>query len=316
MIFNHVCKIKNIAMLTIALLTVTVHAQTVKIVSNLPTGSAPDTIARKLSDILSAKWKTPVLVDNRPGASGAIALEHYVTQPADGNTILMLDGGAWSTMPILYDKEDQFAKLEVLAPVYSNNWVVFTNSKVQTLSDLRTAIKNKPFYGSWGIGSAGHFCGLEVARVLGVTVTHVPYKEYGQWFADTVNGELAFSCGSTGSTEQYRNSSKINWLAITSERRDPKFADVPTGQEFFGSKFSVVRGQITFFTNKSAPLDRTNQMQIDIAQALQTPGMKESIEAIRGNPWTGTNAEFSQFISRSIATMRQLIVQNNIQVIK
>ena len=303
-----------IKLLTTLLLVATVHAQPVRIVSNLPTGSAPDTIARKLSDILSAKWNTPVVIDNRPGAAGAVALEYYINQPADGNTILMLDGGAWSTMPILYDKEDRFAKLQVLAPVYSNDWVVFTNSKIKTLADLRAIIKDKPFYGSWGIGSAGHLCGIEVARILGVSVTHVPYKEYGQWFADVANGELAYSCGSTGSTEQYRNSGKLNWLALTSDHRDPAFADVPTGREFFGPKFSVIRGQITFFTNKAAPTDKTKQMQIDIARALQTTEMKESIEAIRGKPWTGTNIEFAQFISRSIAIVQQLISQYNIRV--
>ena len=182
--------IKLIATLALA---ASAHAQPVRIVTNIPVGSAPDTVARKLADVLSTKWKTTVIVENRPGASGVIAIEYYNNQPADGNTILMLDSGAWSTMPILYNKEDQFAKLQPLVPIYSNDWVIFANSRIQTLADLRAAIKDRPFYGSWGIGSAGHLCGIEVARVLGVPATHVPYKEYGQWFADIANGELAFS---------------------------------------------------------------------------------------------------------------------------
>lgn len=305
---------KNILKFLITLLLVAqAHAEPVRIISNLPVGSAPDTVVRKLAEVLAIKWSKSVVIENRPGAAGAVALEYYVNEPANSNNILMLDHGAWSVMPVLVNKEDRFAKLQVLAPFYSNDWVIFTNSKIQTLADLRTAINNKPFYGSWGVGSAGHFCGLEVARILGVTITHVPYKEYGQWFADVVNSELAFSCGSPGSTVQYRNNGKLNWLAFTSNQRNLVFADVPTAREFFGTKFNLSRGQITFFINKTTPTDQIKQMQFDIAQALQTPEIKESIELVHGKLWTENADEFNRFIVKTINDNRQIIKQQGIQ---
>jgi len=296
------------------LLVASAHAEPVRIVLNLPTGSAPDTVARKLAEVLTIKWNTPVLIENRPGAAGVVALNYYVNEPASNHTILMLDHGAWSTMPILYNKEEQFAKLQVLAPFYSNDWVIFTNNKIRTLDDLRTIIKDRPFYGSWGVGSAGHFCGIEVAKMLGLSVTHVPYKEYSQWFADVAGGELAFSCGSIGSTKQYRNSGKLNWLATTAEKQDPAFPDVPTAQEFFGDKFNISNGQIAFFINKSIAKDKAKQIQIDIMQALQTPEVKEIVEIVHGKIWTRNANEFNRFIIKTINDNRKFIEQQGIQV--
>ena len=303
-----------LGVLVTMLLAISVQAQTIKIVSNLPAGSAPDTVTRRLAEVISAKWNTPIVIDNRPGAAGVVALDHYLNEPADGNTILMLDGGAWSTMPILYNKEDKFARLQTLAPLYSNEWVLIANSRVKTLDDLRSAIKNKPFYGSWGIGSAGHFCGIEVARVLGVTTTHVPYKEYGQWFADVVNGELAYSCSSIGSTEQYRNSGKLNWLALTARERDPGFPEIPTTRELLGPEFHMNSAFITFFVHDAAPSAKVRLIRAEIARALQTPEMREALKFVRGKSWTGTHDEFDRFIVKTIADNRRLIKQADIRV--
>lgn len=300
--------------LAMMLLAVSVQAQTIRIVSNLPAGSGPDTVARRLADTLSAKWRTPVVVDNRPGAAGVVALEYYATLPADGNTILMLDGGAWGTMPILYNKEDKFNHLQTLAPLYSNEWVLITNNKIKTLTDLRNAIQSRPFYGSWGIGSAGHFCGIEVARVLGVTATHVPYKEYGQWFADVVNGDLAYSCSSIGSTEQYRNSGKLNWLALTAHERDAGYPEVPTTREFLGPQFHMNSAFITFFVHDAAPSLRVRQMRADIAETLATSELQQSVQFVRGKTWSGSFDEFDRFIKKSINDNRRLIRQADIRV--
>jgi tripartite-type tricarboxylate transporter receptor subunit TctC len=300
-------------MATLAL-AASVHAQPVRIVTNIPVGSAPDTVARKLADVLSTKWKTTVIVENRTGAAGVIALEYYLSEPADGSTILMLDSGAWSTMPILYNKEDKLARLAPLTPLYSNDWVVVANNKIRTLDELRAAVRAKPFYGSWGIGSAGHLCGIEVARVLGVPATHVPYKEYGQWFADIVNGEVPFSCSSIGSTEQYRNSGKLNWLALTSDRRDAGFTDLPTTREYFGPTFYMSGGYITFFIHDAAPSTKIRMMRNDIAQTMRGPDMREATQAVRGKVWPGTTDEFTQFISKTIEYNRSLIKKYDIRV--
>ena len=288
--------------------------QAIKIVTNIPVGSAPDTVARKLADALSTKWKTPVIVDNRVGAGGVIALEHYLNEPADGNAILMLDSGAWSTTPILYNKEDKLARLAPLTPLYSNDWVVVANNKIRTLDELRAAVRAKPFYGSWGIGSAGHLCGLEVTRILGIPATHVPYKEYGQWFADIVNGELPFSCSSIGSTEQYRNSGKLNWLALTSDKRDPVFTGMPTTREFFGPTFYMSGGYITFFIHETAPSAKNRMLRDDIAQAMRSPELREATATVRGKIWPGTTDEFTDFVSKTIDYNRRLIKRLDIRV--
>ena len=201
-----------------------------------------------------------------------------------------------------------------MAPLYSNEWVLITNNKIKTLDDLRATIKAKPFYGSWGIGSAGHFCGIEVARVLGVITTHVPYKEYSQWFTDVINGDLAYSCSSIGSTEQYRNSGKLNWLAITARDRDAGFPEVPTTREFLGNKFHMNSAFITFFVHDNAPSLHVRQMRADIAEALATNELQQSVQFVRGKTWTGNFDDFDRFVKKSINDNRTLIKQADIRV--
>jgi len=303
-----------IKFLAVALIALSAYAEPVKIITNLPVGSGPDNITRKLAEELTNMWHVPVIVDNRPGAAGVVAIDYYLNQPADGNTILMLDAGAWGTTPIIYNKEDKFAQLQIVTPLYSSDWVVVTNNKIKTLDELRQAVKARPYFGSWGIGSAGHLCGIEVSAKLGISTTHIPYKEYGQWFVDIINGDLPFSCASIGSSEQYYKAGKINWLSITSTKPEVDLPTVPTATKFFGSTFQLDSAYAVFFINKQIDAQHVAQMRKDIKQALQNPNLKEAIKFVHGKTWNGTAEEFEQFVVKDIAYNRRVIDKLDIKI--
>jgi tripartite-type tricarboxylate transporter receptor subunit TctC len=303
-----------IKFLAVALLALSAYAEPVKIITNLPVGSGPDNITRKLAEELTNMWHVPVIVDNRPGAAGVVALEYYLNQPVDANTILMLDGGAWGTTPIIYNKEDKFAQLQIVTPLYSSDWILVANNKIKTPDDLRQAVKARPYFGSWGVGSSGHLCGIEVSAKLGIPTTHIPYKEYGQWFVDIINGDLPFSCASAGSSEQYYKAGKINWLGITSTKPDPDLPMVPTVTEFFGSTFQLDSAYAVFFINKQIDAQHVAQLRKDIKQALQTPMLKDAIKFVHGKTWNGTPEEFKQFVAKDIAYNRRVIDKLDIKI--
>lgn len=312
-------KILKFALLSL-LLTSEVYAQEirqpVRIVTNLPVASAPDVIARKMSELLTAKWAVPVIVENKPGATGVVALEYYLNDlKNDPNAILMLDFSAYTIMPTLYHKEKEIEQLKIVWPQYSNYWVVVAPPHIKTWKDLQASAKEKPFYGSWGVGSSGHFCGAEISQNLKIPGQHVAYKEYGVWFGDLANNQLTYSCSTVGSTEQYVKSGRLNWIAITAKERDPQYPDIPTIKELTGRDFKVEGGYVVFFTNTKTANIHKSALAQGIKEVLENPEIKDTIKILaRGRTWSGTAEQFETHRRKEIEVYKNLITTFNIKI--
>jgi tripartite-type tricarboxylate transporter receptor subunit TctC len=279
----------------------------VKIIINLPVGTGPDALARRLAEQLRIKWQQPVVVENRPGAAGLVALEAYLREPADGYTIYIGDAGNFTSMPILNKKENLVQQVKILAPIYLANWVVIAPKNIGSYEELKQKVGNKPFYGSWGVGSSGHLCGAELGGILKVNATHIPYKDFSSWFTDLVNGQMSYSCASIGSSEPLRKDGKLNYLAITSESRDPDLPEVPTIKELTGQDFKMSGGWIAAFIHQNAPATVTKQLEADLRSAIQTPEVMNQIKALRGKYHRVTNAEFDRQRQQEFKNYQQLI---------
>jgi len=287
---------------------------TVKIVTNLPVGSSPDGITRKVADVLSAKWHVPVVVENRPGANGVVGLEAYLKEPADGYAIYMGDFGSFVTMPTLYNKDKLVSRVRTLVPMYQNYWVIVTPKSIKNLDELKAAAKIKPYYGSWGVGTSGNICGAELSQEFKIDGVHAPYKEYGQWFSDVINGNLTFSCASVGATEQYREAGKLNYIAITADTRDPELPGVPTIKELTGKPFDAKEGWIGFFINRDVPEKYITQLEADLRSAVADKETQESIAIVRGKPWSASKEEFEHSRVTSYNKYKKLINELHITV--
>jgi tripartite-type tricarboxylate transporter receptor subunit TctC len=288
----------------------------VRIITNLPVASAPDTVARKMSKHLTDKWNVPVVIENKPGAGGVVAMEYFLNNLySDSHAILMLDSGAHITMPLLYQKEKEINQLKLVWPHYTNYWVVVAPSSTKNWRDLQISAKDKLFYGSWGVGSMGHLCGAELAQKLKINNEHVGYREFGVWFGDLANHQLAYSCSTIGSTEQYVKSGKLNWIAITAPHRDPEYPTIPTLKELTGQDFKVEGGYVVFFTHISTADDAKNKLAQGIREVLEYPDVSNSIRLLaRGKTWAGTAEQFEINRQQTISTYRELIKQFGIKV--
>jgi tripartite-type tricarboxylate transporter receptor subunit TctC len=286
----------------------------VKIIINLPVGSGPDVLARKLAEQLRIKWQQPVIIENRPGAAGLVALEAYLKEPADGYAIYIGDIGNFTSMPILNKKEDLVQQVKSLAPLYWANWVVIAPKGTTTFAGLRQKINEKPFYGSWGVGSGGHLCGAELNSVLKTKAMHIPYKDFSSWFTDLINNQLSYSCASIGSSEPLYKDGRINYVAIAGATRDPEYPNVPTIKELTGHDFKVSGGWAAVFINKNAPANITKKLEEDIKAAVQTPEVLDQIKALRGKPYKITNAEFDRQRQQEYQNYQQLIKEFGISI--
>lgn len=291
------------------------HSKPVKIITNQPIGSNPDILARKVADVLSIKLKTPVIVDNRPGAAGLVALQAYLKEPADGYTIYLGDLGNFVTMPILYKKDDLVEKMKTLAPVFTNYWVISTPAGIKNVEQLRSALKNKKTnYGSWGIGTSGHLCGIEIAQEFSADAVHIPYKEFSIWFADIVNSTLTYSCTPVGTTEQYKNSGRLNWVAITADHRDPDHPEIPTIKELTGHQLISHGGWIAFFINQNTPEAEQKYLAEKLRETLKIQEIQDFIKFATGKPINMTNEQFDRYRKKSIEEYKHTINRFNIEI--
>jgi tripartite-type tricarboxylate transporter receptor subunit TctC len=296
-----IIKLFKLLAVCIALSVATAGAQDVsnrpvKIITNLPVGASSEVLARKIADVLSVKLRTPVFVENRPGAGGLVALQAYLKEPADGYTIYLGDLGNFITMPILYKKEDLTQQMKTLAPVSTNYWAISTSGHIKTFQELKNVLdKGRSSYGSWGVGTSGHLCGAEMSQYFGADSVHVPYKEFGSWFSDLVSGTLTYSCTPIGSTLQYTKNNRLNWVAITADQRDPAYPDVPTVKELTGRQIVAHNGWIAFFINQKVPQARQQLLSEKIQETLKIVEIQEFIKSIASRPINMNNEQFDRY---------------------
>ena len=206
------------------------------LVSNLP-GGGVDITARAIGKHLTEKWSQSVVVDNRAGASGVIAMNLTAQSAPDGYTILAIAGAqlgsAAAQKKVDYDVRRAYAPITQLTSQYYL-FLVTPGLKVGSVKDLLSYAKGKPgalTFGSAGMGSMGH-AGLELMKsTAGVDIVHVPYKGIGPALIDMIGGQLHLAFVSTISSTQHVKAGRLKALAVTTLKRAQAYPDLPTMAE-------------------------------------------------------------------------------------
>jgi tripartite-type tricarboxylate transporter receptor subunit TctC len=299
-------------------LTGTAHAafpdKPVKIILQLPVGSGPDVVSRKVAEQLSIKWGQPVTIENKPGGNGIVALEAYNKEPGNGYTLLVAGVGEIITYPILTRNEKNVANLEILFPMLHSEMMLITSPKNKTLADVREAFKKNPTFGSWGVASPPHIDGLELSNYFNVKPTHVPYKDYGQWFIDVSSGQVAWSFATMASTGKLEKAGKLQYIAITGKKRDPDYPDVPTIKELTKKDIAHLKPWVAFYVNKSAPLIVQKQLVDDITEAANSEPVVDLLISMTYKPWKPTHQETLDFFAKQKSLYQTLIKQHKISI--
>ena len=310
---KHILILLSIAFLGVAQAD-TFPSKPIRIITNLPVGSAPDVFVRKVANELEKKYSAGVVVENKPGGAGIIAIEHYLSLPADGYSILYADFGAVVAMPILYNREHLIEQLRTLTNSYVTRWIVVAPAKIKTIDDLRNALKENPRFGSWGVGSGGHLCGQEVSAMLGVQTDHIPYKEQGIWFIDIINGVLPFGCTSIGSSQSYQKSGRMSYIATTGSQRDVLYPNLPTIKELTNHVFQTGEVWAPFFVNKKINPVIADKLEKDLRTVIESDLLKEQAKVLGATAWAPSGPEMSREIEKETKIYKTLIKKFNITV--
>lgn len=294
-------------------------AKPVTIVTAFAAGSGPDAVLRQVSEKLSKLWNQPVLINNKPGGGGFIAIEATQRAAADGYTLLQLDSEHLSALPHLY-KSKGFVTLntfEPVAPLFRTPFFVAvqTESKWQTMKDLASAAKaepNKVSFGSWGIGSPGHLGGEQLEQLTGTAMTHVAFREVSQLFTAVGSGDIQWSFASIPSSQGIFKAGKIRYLAVAAAKRVPQMPNVPTVTEAGGPAGFEVNSFVVLVAPKGMASDVKARINADVLKVLADPEVKARYNTFAFETITWSPEEIRKNAETKSKVYEELVRRKNI----
>jgi tripartite-type tricarboxylate transporter receptor subunit TctC len=286
----------------------------VRIITPFPVGSGPEGVVRLVADKLSRNWGKPVVVENRPGGNGFIAIDAFKRGATDGHDLIQLDNVHLSAYPHLFKKLPYDAKndFDPLLPLFKTYFFVAvgTNSKYKNVGDLIADAKANPGklnYGSWSIGNPVHLGSALFDTVNGTEMVHVVYKETTQLYTGVANGELSYALGSNATAGALYRAGKLRFIAVAAPRRIQGFNDVPTVSESGGPANFEVSGWTAIAAPKGLPKAVTDKIQRDIEKALAEPDVREKFVSFGYEPFPATRDQFNQYVQTESVRFAEVI---------
>jgi tripartite-type tricarboxylate transporter receptor subunit TctC len=282
----------------------TFPARPVRMVVGFSPGGGTDIIARLVAQKLGERWGQPVVVENRPGASGNIGAEVVARSAPDGYSLLMAFSShasdpALSKLP--FDIKRDFTSITLVgsAPLVI---VVHPALPAKTLGELLDYARAHPGaikFGSSGVGTPVHLAGELMMQLTGIKMVHVPYKGIAPAMAAILGGEIQLTYAAVLSGLQHFKSGRLKPLAVASRTRFPALPDVPTTAEA-GLTGYEIDFWYALLGPGGMPPALVDRIQRDVAALLNAPEMKESLAAqgciaVGGTPQALTaliNAEY------------------------
>lgn len=300
-----------------------VRAQTlpggpVRIIVGFAPGGGTDILARVIGQKLGEMWKTSVIVENRAGASGTIAVDYVAKQPADGSTLLMAHINSQAITPALqkvnYDPEKDFAPI-VLVGVTPNLLICNEKQPAKTVKDLVELCKANPgkvSFGSAGTGSAQHLA-LEMFNLAAkVKTIHVPYKGSGPMLTDLIGGTIQYSFDTMTAATPHVKSGKAIAIAQTRPQRVKAYPNVPTMAEsgFPGFEATTWYGLAGPARMPAAMAKRMNE---DVNKVMLMPDVIEKLEASGAQDGGGSVEKFAEFTRSEIHKWAKIIKDGGVK---
>jgi tripartite-type tricarboxylate transporter receptor subunit TctC len=294
-------------------------AKPVTLVTAFPAGSGPDAVLRLVADKLGRIWNQRVVVDNRPGGGGFIAIDQARRAAPDGYTLLQLDSEHIAALPHLY-KSRNFVTLQHFDPVASLFRTPFfvavpTDSKWKNMSDLIAAAKAGPVsYGSWGVGSPGHLGAQQLEALAGVQMQHVPYREVSQLYTNVGSGEVAWSFASIPSSQGVYKAGKLRYIAVATARRVPQMPDVPTMAESGGPAGLEVTSFVSLLAPKGVSPAIQSKINADVAKVIADPDIRARFDTFAFEPLAWSPDEIRRQAEAKSKVYGELVRRGNISL--
>jgi tripartite-type tricarboxylate transporter receptor subunit TctC len=295
--------------------------KTVTLVTAFAPGSGPDAVLRLVAEKLGKTWNQRVLVDNKPGGGGFIAIEAAKRAAPDGYTLLQLDSEHLVALPYLY-KARGFETLKTFEPVAALFRTPFlvavpADSKWKSMANLIASAKATPgqvTFGSWGVGSPGHLGGEQLETSTGITMQHVPFREVSQLYMSVGSGDVTWSFGSIPSSQGAFKAGKIRYLAVAAPKRIAQMPDVPTVAEAGGPAGLDVNSFVVLVAPRGLPAAVRDKVNADVQKALAEADVKARFDTFAFENIGWSPQEIEQQAALKAKIYAELVQRKNISL--
>jgi tripartite-type tricarboxylate transporter receptor subunit TctC len=288
----------------------------IKLIFPYVPGSLGDVLARLIAEKLTIKFGQPVIVENRPGASGNIGAEAVGRAAPDGYTLLIAPPPPLAINQSLFPKlsfdPSTFVPLAVVATV-PNVLVVNPNVTATTVAELIAFAKAHPdklSYASTGSGGTPHLTAEMLKAKAGIRIVHVPYKGVPPALTDLIAGQVDVMFANLGDAIQHINSGKLKALAVASQGRFPRLPNLPTISETLPGFVSDTWFAVA--APPQTPAAIATRLSAAIAETLKLPDVEKRLADLLTTPVGSSPAEAAAFIKRDSERWRQVIASAGI----
>jgi tripartite-type tricarboxylate transporter receptor subunit TctC len=291
----------------------------VTLVVPFTTGTGIDILARVIGPRLSERWKQPVIVENKPGASGNIGTDFVAKAAPDGHT-LMVTVNTYTITPALfknlpYDPATDLApisKIAVATYTFAVNPKVFPAKNMQEAIALIRANPGKYYFASPGNGTP-HHVGMELIKQrLGLDVVHVPYKGFAGAMTDLIGGQVQMMFTLIHSSIPYVRAGQIRALAVTGAKRSPQFPEAPTFREQGIDFMDDVDAWYAVMAPGKTASELVARLNADVNAVMAMPEVRDNLVKQGLIPATSTPQELAALIKSDLARWAKVVADAKI----
>ena len=283
-------------------------------------GTGSDVLGRVLAQKLSQQLNQSVVIDNRPGASGAMGTDLVAHSVPDGYTLTLATNATLVTYPLLSSQTATYRADKDFTPVsyFARTSMVLLTANLpsnpKTISELIAIIKAKPVsFASNGAGTIGHL--VTEAFLLGINAkaTHIPYKGSGQSHTDVLRGEVVFMTDTPAAAMATIRASRFRALAVTGDSRVEALPDVPTFEEG-GIKNMNLYAWWGIFGPPAMSRNVTRKLDGEVRAAMQSPDFKARLRSLELQELVMPPEKYASFIEAELGYWRKFLQQTGIRL--
>ena len=281
-------------------------------------GGGTDTVARIVAKFLADNIGQQVLVENRAGAGGNIAVDYTIKSAPDGYTLVLANVGALTVNPHLmklsYDPMRDLAPV-TMAVVFPNVIVTHPKANAKTLADFVNRAKEKPntvTYGSSGVGGAGHLAGALLEQMAHIQLVHVPYKGGGPAMRGLVGGEIDSYISTPVAAMPHIQSGRVFAIASTGAKRSTALPNVPTIAESGYPGYEAVNWY-AYLVPAKTPRPIIDRLNSEIGKVLRTPAAASLLEKQGVDPEPTSPEALGAYMKREYDTWGKVVKQADIK---
>jgi tripartite-type tricarboxylate transporter receptor subunit TctC len=294
-------------------------AKPIRIVIPFVAGGSSDIVGRAIGSKFQELLGQPAVVENRPGANGAIAAEFVAKSDPDGYTVLVGSIGVFSINAALfkdlrYNPVRDFAPI-TLAVTTPNVLITKPELKASSLKELVAFAKQNPgklSYCSSGTGSSDHLTAELLKQMSGTDSVHVPYKGGAACQTDIMGNQVDFSFQNLGAVTNYIKGGRMKALAVTAGKRHPQLPDVPSAGEAGFPELVVTSWQAAAAPAKT-PREIVAKLNEATVKALRAPDVSERMKQIGFDVVAGTPEEFGRFMQQEVDRWTKVVQRGGIK---